>query len=84
MPLDELLNALLDRGIGLESDIAHQVVHVGTGDGNFTWLHRQHPFLGFATQFFLQHFDEFQQIHWGVIADVIEPVRSMAGNWIRR
>src|SRR5437879_5819933 len=80
IPSNELLDSLLDRGRRTETDIALKVVDIGISRRNVARLHRQKLAVGFLAKGLLDQTDDLQQLHWTIIANVVDPPRSCASS----
>ena len=79
IPFNEAAQALLDRCGWSESNLPHQVVHIGTGDQHLTGLDGEHIFVCFLSQALFKHFNKMTQFHRLIIADVVQTIGSVAG-----
>src|SRR3569623_1574588 len=84
VPRDEVRDAALDGGVGLESDVVHQRVEVGISGRHVPLLLRQHVLLGLLAEALFDDLDVTHQLHRLIVADVIEPIRRVAAGGVGR
>src|SRR3977135_310608 len=73
IPRDKTANTILDRGLGPETDVAHQIPDIREGFHDISGLHRQHFLDRRSAQFLLQERHDVDKISRFVIADIVEP-----------
>src|SRR3954447_11884021 len=69
IPGDKIAKTILNRGLGPEARIAHQVGDIGEGLGHIAGLHRQH----------LRNFYHMTELFRMIIADIVNAGRDAAG-----
>src|SRR3981081_329792 len=79
IPRDKIANAVLDGGLGPETDVAHEIVNVGKRFGHVPGLHLQHILYGRAAQLLLQKRHHMHEFFRTVVADIIDPRRRATG-----
>src|SRR4029077_2357136 len=72
VPLNEMANALGNRRVRAEIDLAHQIVDISVGRRNVAWLHREQLTLCFFADCFLKETYNFEKFYRLIIANVVD------------
>src|SRR5262249_35838709 len=84
IPIDEPRNSLGDRRRRPEAGVAHQVIDVGVSCGHIAGLHRHKFAFRLLAKFLFKETDNFEQLDWLVVTDVVETPRGAARCRIRQ
>ena len=82
VPVGEILHTLFYRHAGFIAKLFDQIFHVRIGIGDISRLQGQHLFIGRYTERLFQCFDVVHQLHWVVVADIIDSPWGFAGGRI--